>query len=162
MVIGGGDSMEIEITSLLTENVKQLDFVQPIDIPKEYYRNTDIRALQNVVGKGQLLLEGEEVNLQVDVTGEMILIDAISLEEEKYPFTCEVREKVPIKPEKMKNTLDITEILWQNIMLEVPLRFTTVDDYSKYQGDGWKLTSEEELKVENNPFNDLKKMMGGE
>ena len=62
----------------------------------------------------------------------------------------------------MKNTLDITEILWQNIMLEVPLRFTTVDDYSKYQGDGWKLTSEEELKVENNPFNDLKKMMGGE
>ena len=160
--MSGGDSMEIEITSLLTGTDKHLEFNQPIDIPKEYYQNTDIKALQNVVGKGHLLLDGEEFHLQVHVSGEMILNDAISLEEEKYPFTCEVIEKVPIKLEKMKNTLDITEILWQNIMLEVPLRFTTVDDYSKYQGDGWKLTSEEELKVENNPFNDLKKMMGGE
>ena len=62
--MSGGDSMEIEITPLLTENVKQLDFVQSIDIPQEYYQNTDIKALQNVVGKGQLQLDGEEFKVR--------------------------------------------------------------------------------------------------
>ena len=58
--------------------------------------------------------------------------------------------------EKDKNSLDIIEVLCQNIVLEVPLRYSIVSDYSKYQGDGWKLVSEEEV-VNNNPFNTLLK-----
>ena len=39
-------------------------------------------------------------------------------------------------------------ILWQNIVLEVPLQFTKVEDLSKFHGDGWKLISEEEIKMD--------------
>ena len=44
-----------------------------------------------------------------------------------------------------QNTLDILAVLWENIVLEVPLRFTKVRDLSKFHGDGWKLVSEDEL-----------------
>ena len=54
------------------------------------------------------------------------------------------------------------DILWQNIILEIPLKFTNVEDYSKFQGEGWKLVSEDELKVENNPFNELDSILGEE
>ena len=58
---------------------------------------------------------------------------------------------------KSKNTLDIFLFLWENIVLEVPLQFTKVEDLSKFHGDGWKLVSEEELVKNNNPFGDLLK-----
>ena len=59
--------------------------------------------------------------------------------------------------EKDENSIDILPILWQNIVLEVPLRFTKVNDLSKYNGDGWKLISEEEASsTSNNPFLELK------
>ena len=46
-------------------------------------------------------------------------------------------------------------ILWENIVLEVPLQFTKVTDFSKFQGDGWKLVSENEPTTNNNPFSEL-------
>ena len=46
-------------------------------------------------------------------------------------------------------------ILWENIVLEVPLQFTKVIDFSKFQGDGWKLVSENEPTTNNNPFSEL-------
>ena len=55
--------------------------------------------------------------------------------------------------------LDIFSFLWENIVLEVPLRFTKVKDLSKFHGDGWKLISEEERNQTSNPFNDLLKEM---
>ncbi len=159
--MSGGGNMEIDITSLLNGN-RQLDIEKQVEIPKEYYQNTDIKDSQDITATGILTIDEENITLNLKVNGVMKLADSISLEVENYPFTSEIEEKIPLNREKMKNTLDITEILWQNIMLEVPLRFTKVEDYSKYQGDGWKLVKEEELKGSNNPFNDLKKMMGEE
>ena len=69
-------------------------------------------------------------------------------------FLIDIDEKLDEFIENNENSLDIIEILWQNIVLEVPLIYTEVKDYSKYRGDGWKLVSEEDL-VNNNPFNTL-------
>ncbi len=43
--------------------------------------------------------------------------------------------------------------------MEVPLRYTLVEDYQEYIGDGWKLVSEEEIKDLNNPFKALQNTM---
>ncbi|MGN1000380.1 MAG: hypothetical protein ACI4OG_00390, partial [Bacilli bacterium] len=56
------------------------------------------------------------------------------------------------------NTIDILDILWQNIVLEIPLKYTLVEDLSKYQGDGWKVISEDEIKRDN-PFRVLAENM---
>ena len=57
----------------------------------------------------------------------------------------------------LENSLDIIELLWENIVLEIPLKYTKVEDLSKFHGDGWKLVSEEEATTSHNPFNELLK-----
>ena len=46
----------------------------------------------------------------------------------------------------------------ENIVLEIPIRYSEVTNYDEYKGDGWRVISEEE-KIENtnNPFKDLLK-----
>ena len=65
--------------------------------------------------------------------------------------------------QKDENYLDIIEILCNNIVLEVPLRYTLVSDeeLKGYAGEGWKLVSEEELELKNNPFSALQNIEDG-
>ena len=56
----------------------------------------------------------------------------------------------------------ITDILWQNIILEVPLKLTNVENFNEYQGDGWRLVDEDSIKNASNPFSELKDMLGEE
>ena len=84
----------------------------------------------------------------------MLLEDSISLEPINYPFSIEYDDIIEENCKKNQNTLDIFSFLWENIVLEVPLQFTKVTDFSKYQGEGWRLVNENEL-TNNNPFNEL-------
>ena len=86
----------------------------------------------------------------------MILKDSISNEEIEYPYEIEYDDLVPENLKKMQEKLDLFEFLWENIVLEVPLRYTKETDYSKFKGNGWKLLDENEV-VKNNPFSDLLK-----
>lgn len=155
--------MEIDITKLNQNIETSINLDQNVQIPKEYLENSGINDLKNVHITGTITLD-EERNIQInlEVTGTMILEDSISLEEENYDFCLEIDEKVEKNLKNLENSLDILDILWQNIVLEVPLRFTTVTDYSKFKGEGWKLLSEEEVETSNNPFEDLKSMFGKE
>ena len=85
----------------------------------------------------------------------MIIKDSISLEEVSYPFEIQFDDFLPENYIKNENTLDILGFLWENIVLEVPLRFTKVQDLSKYQGDGWRVVREDERINPNNPFLEL-------
>ena len=89
------------------------------------------------------------------IEGVMILRDSISLEPVEYPFKIDFDDFLEENCKNNQNSLDIFTFLWENIVLELPLQFTKVDDYSKYSGDGWKLVSEEELQNKNNPFKEL-------
>ena len=87
----------------------------------------------------------------------MIIKDSISNEDVNYPFDIEYNDFIEENCRKNQNTLDIFEVLWEHIVLEVPLQFTKVEDLSKFHGDGWKLISEDDLKINNNPFSNLLK-----
>ena len=145
--------MLIDLNKLNNSNI---DISGKYDIPSSYYENSDIIRLDPLEVSGEISLDEEE-NEIIDCTikGNMILPDTISLEEVDYPFTIEFSDIIPETAKKSKNILDIFEFLWENIVLEVPLQFTKVEDLSKFHGDGWKLISEESLKRENNPFSDL-------
>ena len=81
--------------------------------------------------------------------------DSISLEEIEVPINTDFSDFLEEIWKKDENKLDIFEFLWENIVLEVPLRFTKVKDLSKFHGDGWRLISEEERNQTSNPFNEL-------
>ena len=83
------------------------------------------------------------------------IADDISLEEVLYPFSIEYNDILDENLKNNQNTLDLFEFLWENIVLEVPLKFTKVTNLSEFHGDGWKLVSEEENSHEHNPFSEL-------
>ena len=92
---------------------------------------------------------------EVNVLGTMIILDDVSLDEVEYPFSLQYDDYIEENLINDENRLDLFEFLWENIVLEVPLKFTKVTNLSEFHGDGWKLMSEDELSLENNPFHDL-------
>ena len=61
----------------------------------------------------------------------------------------------------VQNTLDITEFLWQNILVEIPLKVVSEKNQNlKLEGNGWRLITEEDLEHSNNsPFSELKEKL---
>lgn len=154
--------MPIDISLLNSNTVSEIDISNTYSIPKEYYENMGVISIDNVKVDGKVtrqVNEDEELCLYVNATidGIMKIPDSISLEEIEYPFHIDYDDYLDENCKNNENTLDIFTFLWENIVLEVPLQFTKVSDLSKYHGDGWKLISEDERNLQNNPFGDLLK-----
>ena len=154
--------MDIDLKLLHTGNVDSIDISGNYNIDKSYYENTDIIRLDEVKVEGSVTrkyndLEELDDYIKCNIKGNMIIPDSISLEEVDYPFDIEYDDFLGKNNKKSENILDIFAFLWENILLEVPLQFTKVSDLSKFHGDGWRLLSEEDKTLENNPFSDLLK-----
>jgi len=160
--MSGGGNMDFNLFPLIQRTTDQIDIDRDFSFP-ENYQHPDIIKVENTNLIGVFTLDEEdEILLTGTLSGTMIVKDSINLEEISHPFTIELEEIIEEKQQNEKNTLDIMDILWQNIVLEVPIKITNVDDFSKFHGNGWKLVSETELEEKNNPFNELAKMMGEE
>ncbi len=119
------------------------DFV----IDEDYYKNTDIRKLENLHVSGEVSVDYDDyINLNVKITGRMILPCAITLNDVPYDFSSEIEENIGKFEEiykNNKNLLEISPILWENIVLEIPIRVVSKDiKPSNTSGDGWELISE--------------------
>lgn len=145
--------MVINLEEIFTNMKDQIFIDEDVIFNNNIYHLPEIKDLKSVHLKAKVELdESDEVILTGKLSGVMQILDSISLEEVDYNFETELEENLEEIIENDKNSIDILDILWQNIVLEVPLRYTEVTDYSKYSGDGWRLISEEELKIKNNPF----------
>ena len=150
--------MNIDLRCLYNNSQEEIDITGVYKIPSEYLENTDIIKVDKTIVNGTITRDEEDdIYINCKIEGNMIIPDSISLEEISYPFSIEYDDKVEENCKKDENTLDIFTFLCENIVLEVPLQFTKVDDLSKFHGDGWRLISEDELKSQNNPFSDLLK-----
>lgn len=150
--------MIIELFELVTKG-KKINIDNDINIPLELIKKSDIRKLSNVHFTGSLSkLVDDTYELTGTITGTMVIPDNITLEDYTYDFTSEIEEKIEETRVNYQKTLDITEDLWQNILVEIPLY--AVNDKNKdikLEGDGWRLISEDEINTnnDNNPFKDL-------
>ena len=151
--------MEIDISKLYNHTLSTLNISDSVVIPKEYLENTDIKELKNVKFNGSIENIGEEISVNGKVSGIMVIEDSISLDDIDYEFSSEIDEKIEENEENSSNILDITDVLWQNILLEVPLKLTNVKSFDEYHGDGWKLISEDSMENTNNPFKELEEML---
>ena len=144
----------IDLTKLYSGAIDELSFDGEYNIPKEVITDSRVKELKEVVISDSLIKKIEDdFEISLNITGKMKISDSITLEDVWYPFEIEIDEKLDEFVENDKKHLDIITFLWQNIVLEVPLRYTLVSDYESYHGDGWKLVSEEE--IGNNPFKTL-------
>lgn len=143
----------IDLIPLFSLSVSKISLDGEYEIPVVV--NSNILELSKIELKDSEIKKIEDsFYVIVNARGKMKIKDSITLDDVWYPFEVKIDEKLDEFIENDKNILDINQFLWQNIVLEVPLRYTVVSDYSKIRGDGWKLVSEEEL-VSNNPFSTL-------
>lgn len=155
--------MNIDITMLNRRMKNTIDIDSEVIIPNDRFSNTEILDLKNLKLQGSIVRNSSDIiTLKADLSGIMVLEDSISLEPIDHQFSCQIEEEFEENDENLENILDITDILWQNIILEVPLKLTNVENFNEYQGDGWKLVSEDSIKNTSNPFSELKDMMGEE
>jgi uncharacterized metal-binding protein YceD (DUF177 family) len=143
--------MNIDISKV---NEKGIVIDEVVSFGEEYIKNTPIQKLDDIEVKGRVYYSvTNEVVLEASVKGTMVLLDAIDLEPINYPINLEISEVLSEnddeKMEKDVKTLDIMDILWQNIVLEVPISIKKDPD-KKYDlhGDGWELIDEESKKVD--------------
>ena len=102
----------------------------------------------------------DDLAINLNISGEMVLPCAITLKPVVYPFSIKIDEEISNFidnfDKKCTNTIDIFPIIWENILMEIPMRVVSEEakDY-KIQGDGWKLVTEEE---HSSPFDELKNL----
>lgn len=141
----------------LNVNGKRININGEVNIPLELLKGSSIRRLDNVCFSGYIdNVIDDSFELCGTLSGSMILPDGITLEDYKYDFTSEIDEKIDETRINLQKSIDITFDLWQNILVEVPLRaINPKNENIRLSGDGWRLIREEEVKTENNPFMDL-------
>ena len=131
--------MTIDLFNLVVNN-KTINIDSDIIIPNEYLENSGIRRLNNIHFKGNIKkLVDDTYSLEGVLSGTMILADDITLEDYEYNFTSEIEENIEETSINLQKTLDITDILWQNILIEVPSK--VVNDKNKnikLEGNGWR------------------------
>ena len=155
--------MNVDLTKLNSRLVTTINIEETVDFSSKIEESKEILDLVDVNVKVAITKNStNEYVLNATIKGNMIIEDAISLEKLTYPFEAIITEEILEKLENYENSIDILEVLWQNIILEVPLRITKVKDLSEFHGNGWKLVSEDDLKEVNNPFKDLKHLIGEE
>lgn len=152
--------MIIELLDLVINN-KKIIIDNDVVVSEELLSSSTIRRLENVHFSGTLSrLIDDTYELSGVLKGTMILPDDITLEDYEYNFTSEIEEKIEETRINYQKTLDITEDLWQNILVEIPLKAVNEKNRDlKLEGDGWRLISEDDINTENNPLSSLKELL---
>ena len=112
--------MKIDLLDLINNKKTELEINKKVEIPYEYYEKTDIRHLDSVNVKGKIYSIGDDVfNLNLEVSGKMVLPCSLTLEDVDYPFSINIDQNVGNDEDFEKNykivsnTLDILPILWK-------------------------------------------------
>ena len=139
--------MNISLLDLNNKDYIEID--NDLDIPKEYLENTQVRDIKNTHVTGTIRVDSvDDLLLDIEVTGTFILGCAVTLEDVPYNFSTKIEENVGQIDNffnNRKNYLDILPIIWENIVLEVPIRVVKegVKDINLH-GNGWELVSNED------------------
>lgn len=151
--------MNIDITPIKYKNGEVIiDEVCSFD--QSDLKNTDMLELRDVHVNGVVRSNmAGGYQLSFTISGEMILACAVTLQPVTYPFSIDVdgdahelQQEIDENYEKMENSIDILPIIWENILMEIPLRVVSEEaKNAEMQGDGWKLITERESVSETNP-----------
>lgn len=146
--------MKLDISQLRKGIVGSINFDDEITIPDELVSKTEIKKLSKIKVSGKIVDEQDYgYLLSMNIKGEMILLCALTLEDVPYDFDINVEQNIDLNgenTEKNSNTLDILPIIWENIVLEIPIRVVKKDAEKKVikSGEGWNLSLGNEKSID--------------
>ena len=134
-------------------NLDELNYQKDINIDYEVLKDNEldkrILDLKNAYVKGKISQNSNgDITLKVNFKGTMYISDSITLESIPYDFNIDIEENIDDLEENYfdcyknkQNVLDLKQILWQNIVLEVPISYTLTRD-ANLKGNGWELVND--------------------
>lgn len=151
--------MIIDLTKLMYSQVDEISIDNEIDIPKEYLEGTEIKDISKVKVNGIITENGESFDINLNIKCNLTLICSISLKDVNYPVDINIDEMISDQSELeedfykiINNSIDLLPIIWQNILVEVPIKVVSPDIEEKnIYGDGWKFVTTEEENKEIDP-----------
>ena len=152
--------MKIDVTKLKNYQVSKIPIDDKIDLSDYLENDFRIIDIKDVTVKGNIVIsEDDELKLLAKITGTMILKDDITLDPVTYDFNTDIEEEI------LDNQfiIDIADIVWQNVLVEVPSKIRKNNDDIEISGDGWRVISEdkynEERNKQNNPLANLSELL---
>ena len=147
--------MQFEVIRLNNNIEKVIPINETYTFTQDELMGTDLLKLENVKVDGEMFKNSlGNIELNVDVEGVMVLPCAITLKPVNYPFAItisgeieELMENMEENQRNFQNTIDILPIIWENILMEIPMRVVSDEAQNKdmnMSGDGWKFVTEEE------------------
>ena len=135
--------MKIDLRKLYALNKLSID--EEVVIPEEYYKKTGVRSLSKVKVNGDVTVNYEEnIELHLNVSGEFIIPCAITLDDVIVPFNTLIEEEIDQNKLNDEFFLDLLDVLWENIVLEIPVRVVKEGVKSEdLHGEGWELVTKE-------------------
>ena len=134
--------MQIDLTRLNIDN--ELLIEDNVIFNENIYGTSGIKKLDNIKLIGKIYYNSvDELILEGHLRGLMILEDTLTLDDIELPLDIEINEILNENKENLKNGLEIQAVLWQNIVLEVPIRITKGKSIP-LKGSGWELKDEKE------------------
>ena len=151
--------MNIDLTKLIQSQVEEIEIDESIDIPKDLLEGTDIKNISKVKVNGNIIENGESYEVNLNISCNLTLVCSVSLNDVNYPINIEINEIISQNGENIEdfckiinNSIDLVPIIWQNILVEVPIRVVSPDiEEENIYGDGWKFITKEEENKEIDP-----------
>ncbi len=152
--------MNIDITKLKSgiDSFLSIDEIIDIDVS-----NTEILELKEAKIEGTITKDREGYYIDAIISGVMVLPCSLTLKPVDVPFSTQVvgnieemLEEIGKIDKKTENTIDIFPIIWENILMEIPIRVVSEEaEKGTYEGDGWKIVTDE---VSTSPNPELEKL----
>ena len=160
--------MNIDITRLKSGIDEYIDIDDNIVFEKEKLKESNIIDIKNAKIKGIITKNNDSYDIDVILSGILVLPCSVTLKPVNINFENNIAgnieqllEEINESSKKTQNTIDIFPIIWENILMEIPIRVVSPESSNiKLEGEGWKLIDNEEkgsLNPELQKLNDLLK-----
>lgn len=160
--------MLIDISKLVNNSVMNIEVDEEVKVSEELLKEVGIISLKDTKVRGFInSTEDDGIYLDLILEGTMVLPCSITLKPVDYRFETEINgeylemlQEIENSVVKIDKTLDIFPIIWENILMEIPIKVTCPDATDlKLSGDGWKLVTDGEEKEVTSAFDKLKDLL---
>ena len=119
----------IDLNPLYNSDIDSIEIDNTYELPKDLIIDDRIKDLSKikVIGSISLIKDyelEEKVYIKCEITGKMMIEDSLTLDIVPYKFNIEYDDYLEEIYQNNQNKLDIFPFLWENIELEVPIRYT--------------------------------------
>ena len=159
--------MIIDLTRLKNDIDKEIIINEIYSFSDEYIKSSGILKLDNVDINGKITKNSlNELMIYLEIKGIMVLPCARTLKPVDYKFETtidgnleEIMQEISENNKKIENSIDILPIIWENILMEIPMRVISEDASNiELKGDGWRLITEETKEDINPAFQKLNEL----